>query len=190
MPSSNRLPLWVSVMIVLMFVGHFAMVLLHQFGKNSAPTGIVQWSERYIVPWFYQNYLMFAPDPTDHINTFLYRTKDEQGWSAWHDPVHPHLQDHWKNRLSTGSDWYDLYNGAADLLFDGAMVAEFKPDVQDEDYHRLPAFLLAKRFVNRLEPDATTFQVGVLTEHHRVNDQGHVNVQYLFQPYPIYTGDE
>ncbi|MEX2596960.1 MAG: hypothetical protein WEC59_08520, partial [Salibacteraceae bacterium] len=114
------LPAWFSALIALLFILHFGLVLVHQFGKERLPQKLVVMADRYIVPWFYQNYLMFAPDPANSINSFLYRVETEQGWSSWKNPVFPYQQMHWANRLGYGSDVYDLYNGMADELYNGA----------------------------------------------------------------------
>lgn len=182
--SVHSLSPWVLGLILVIFLGHFTLVLVHQFGKDRLPDTVTNLSERYIVPWFYQNYLMFAPDPTDHINTFIYRVGDADGWSAWKNPVFEHQQDHWVNRLGTGSDWYDLYNGLGDLLFNAAMSVEFKPDATASDYHASRAYAIAKKAVLRLDPDVKRIQVAVFTEHHRIDREGQVEVRYLVQPYP------
>jgi hypothetical protein len=182
--SVHSLSPWVLGLILVIFLGHFTLVLVHQFGKDRLPYAITDLSERYIVPWFYQNYLMFAPDPTDHINTFIYRVETQDGWSQWKNPVFPHQQDHWANRLGTGSDWYDLYNGLGDLLFNAAMSVEFNPNAEVEDYHATRAYGLARRAVLRLESDISGVQIAVFTEHHRVSTDGKVQVRQLVQPYP------
>lgn len=182
--SFHRIPNWFLMLIAFGFMAHFSLVIVHQFGKERLPKPVVAAAESYIVPWFYQNYLMFAPDPTHYINTFLYRTKEADTWSDWKNPVFEYQQAHWANRLGTGSDWYDLYNGLADLIFDATMVYQFKPDTISSDFHQMKAYALAKKAVLRNHPHAEAIQVGVLTEHHRVDDNHKVEVFTIFQAIP------
>lgn len=182
--SVQRIPNWFLMLIVIGFMAHFTLVIIHQFGKEHLPKPIVAAADSYIVPWFYQNYLMFAPDPTHHINTFLFRTKENGSWSNWKNPVFEYQQAHWANRMGTGSDWYDLYNGLADLIFDATMVYQFKPDSLSAQFHDMKAYSLAKKAVLIKHPNAEALQVGVLTEHHRVDADHRVEVFTIFQAVP------
>jgi hypothetical protein len=182
------LPSWLLGMFVLMFVGHFSMVMAYQFGKGVLPKTVVQWVDDYNLPWFYQNYLMFAPDPAQQMNTFLYRVEVDGVWGKWRNPVFPYQQAHWANRLGPGSDMVDIIMGIADALYNGVAYVSFMEVSTDADWHRMPAFELASRFVKKHSEEAERtdiqrFQVGVLTEHHRI-EQGDVKEVVIFQPYP------
>ena len=177
------------------FIGHFVSVLGYQFGNEVLPTHAVKWIDRYSVPWFYQNYYMFAPDPTYHINTFLYRVETESGWSQWKDPSFSFLYDHWNNRFWNASDNYDMFYGLSEALFDGVHFMHFREHSNDSDWFLLPAHNAAERYIllNSDYADSTihAFQVGVMTEHHYFDADHSIQDISIFQPYPIkFLGDD
>jgi len=185
----RTLPSWLSWLFVVIFLAHFSAILIHQFGKNTLPSLIVEVADRYASPWFYQNYEMFAPEPHTQINKFVYRVKSHGEWSTWKDPVYPHLQDLWSNRFGNGGDMYRIIGGIADKLYEGQHLIGFLEAPTQAQWFSLPGFLVAERFVLGQSPFATdpsleVFQVGVLTEVHRMTEAGELRVVYVFQAYP------
>ncbi|MBT3646613.1 MAG: hypothetical protein HN542_00040 [Flavobacteriales bacterium] len=187
-PSFTPLPRWLTLVIVLIFVLHFGANLVYQFGRTVLPAPIVEVTDRYIVPWFHQNYLMFAPDPAREIHTFLYRVETDTGWSNWKNPVYKYQLEHWSNKFGSGSDMYDILNGIADALYNGAHYAHFKGQPMDDDWFEMPGFKIAQKYIFEHSgvsiDQINAFQVGAFTEHHYVKN-GTLGKTVLFQPYPI-----
>lgn len=132
--------------------------------------------------------MMFAPDPTHHINTFVYQVEQDGEWSSWRNPVFRFQQDHWSNRFGSGSDMYDMLNGVADALYNAAQYRTFAENPEDVDLTSLPGLMMAKKYVLKFTPvldeGATHVRIGVLTEQHRI-DSGAVRVMYVFQEFPV-----
>jgi hypothetical protein len=187
--SIRTLPSWLSWLFVVIFLAHLSAVVIYEFGKETMPYPVVKLADRYVVPWFFQNYKMFAPDPTDQIHSFLYRVKEDGEWSAWHQPVYQYQQGHWANRLGNSGDMYRIVNWMGTNLFVGAQAVHLQEEATDSLWFELPAYKTAERYVMRLSPyadsgDVEALQVGVMTEHHRVQD-GEIRSFTLFQPYPV-----
>ncbi|MEQ9187913.1 MAG: DUF5819 family protein [Cryomorphaceae bacterium] len=190
--SFRTLPSWLSWLLLAMFCAHFLAIFSHQFGKEVLPKQVVVLAERYASPWFYQNYEMFAPDPHTQINKFVYRIRVNGEWSAWKDPVYPHLQNLWYNRFGNGGDMVRILTGIADKLYEGRHFIGFMEDSTEEHWFKLPGFILAKRYIEQHESTPTSdtydaYQVGVLTEVHRIDAEGNMRVMHLFQSYPEKT---
>ena len=187
--SSYRLPSAILWIIILGFLLHFFTVLGYQFGNEVLPKKLNVIIDRYSVPWFYQNYYMFAPDPTYHINSFVYRVETAEGWTDWQEPGLDQLKHHWKNRFGNSSDLYDMFYGLSNALFDGIIFVNFKDNPTDEDWISLPAHKAAERYIMRnstyADEDVIAFQVGVRTEHHFFDNKQHIQKNEVFQKYPI-----
>lgn len=184
--ASKTLPRWLSWLFVVIFLLHFGAVLIYQFGMGVLPKVITSQVDRYILPWFYQNYTMFAPDPDDQLNTFVYRVKCDGEWSDWKDPVFPHYQRAWSNRFGTGTDEFRIMDGIGDALFNGVHYTNFIEEPTDEQWFAIPGFKIAERYILR-EHDGCgleSFEVGVLNEYHRVDD-GQIKKMEFFWKYPV-----
>ena len=168
---------------------HFFAVLGYQFGNEVLPKKLNVLIDRYSVPWFYQNYYMFAPDPTYSINSFVFRVETSDGWSSWQEPGLEQLERHWQNRFGNSSDIYDMFYGLSNALFDGIIFVNFIDNPTDENWFSLPAHSAAERYITRNSSYADThilsFQVGVKTEHHFFDADHHIHDKEVFQKYPI-----
>ena len=187
--SFRKPPSWLSWLFVVMFFAHFSLIGIYQFGHSVLPAPVMRIADIYNLPWFFQNYKMFAPDPVSDINTFVYRVKQDDAWSAWKNPVFPYQQLHWNHRLSYGQDMYRILNGIGDGLFNGIHYSNFIDTPTVAQWHHLPGFLLAEAFVKQTLQDTghagiEAFQVGVFTEHHWIDEEGVVKQTILFQAYP------
>ena len=189
--SSYRLPPAILWIIILGFSLHFFSVLGYQFGNEVLPKKLNVIIDRYSVPWFYQNYYMFAPDPTYHINSFIYRVETDSGWSDWQEPGLEELNRHWQNRFGNSSDMYDMFYGLSNALFDGIIFVNFIDNPTDENWFSLPAHNAAERYIKKnstyADAEILSFQVGVKTEHHFFDNELHIQKKEVFQEYPIKT---
>ena len=189
--SSYRLPSAILWIIVLGFALHFFTVLGYQFGNEVLPKKMSTWIDRYSVPWFYQNYYMFAPDPTDHINSFVFRVETDEGWTEWQEPGLDYLQHHWKNRFGNASDMYDMFYSLSNALFDGIIFIHFMDHPSIDNWFSLPAHQAAERYIRMnsvyADLDLWSFQVGVKTEYHYYSEQQGIQRRQIFQKYPIKT---
>jgi len=187
--SSYRLPSAILWIIILGFALHFFSVLGYQFGNEVLPKKLNTIIDRYSVPWFYQNYYMFAPDPTYHINSFVFRVETEDGWTDWQEPGLDQLRQHWQNRFGNASDLYDMFYGLSNALYDGIIFIHFMEDPSVEDWFSLPAHNAAERYITLNSTFAgegiLAYQVGVKTEYHFFDDRKHLKTQSIFQKYPV-----
>lgn len=186
--SKTALPSWLCWLVIGLVAGHFLVTTLHQVALDKLPSSVATQVDRYTTPWFYQNYIMFAPDPKRASHTFLFRTRSNGEWSPWKDPAYPHLLDHWNNRFSTGSDMHDMITGIADELYHGMHLISYVDNPTDQHWNRLTGVQLARRYILRQSAvrDARidAWQAGVWTDYHHLRD-GVIQRGSLFQPCPV-----
>lgn len=182
------LPIWITIAVIAVFAMHFAVQLAYQFGRLILPKPVVKVVDDYVDPWFHQNYYMFAPDPTTKINTFLYRVQTDTGWTSWQNPARQYQIMHWKNRLGTGSDMYDIFNGMADALYNGSEYLHFQDQVSNADWHALPGAQLTERYILKYSSHSNAniyaIQVAVHTSHRSIDKDEKLKVYELVNTYP------
>lgn len=186
--STYTLPSAIIWIIIAGFLLHFFTVLGYQFGNDVLPKKVNVLIDRYSVPWFYQNYYMFAPDPTYHFNAFIYRIETDDGWTDWQEPGAECLQQHWNNRFGNASDRYDMFYHLSNALFEGIEFIHFMEAPTDQNWHGLPAHEAAERYIFKVSQfsgaNILTYQVGVKTEYHYFNAQRQVERNEIVQTFP------
>ncbi len=122
MPLQNhpksRLPKWLPIVIIGMFVAHYFTVALNHFSKELLPKKYYYLTNQYLVPWFYQNLTAFAPEPPYRRHVFVYRLRSNTNWSEWKQPARPHLERQWNNRFSISVKIHDQLENLAEQLYD------------------------------------------------------------------------
>lgn len=83
------------------FLFHVSMKLIYQFGNHSQRSKILQFAYWYNVPQFHANYSVFAPEPPDKREFFVYRAHLKNGEKTkWYEDGTALLQQSRTNRFS------------------------------------------------------------------------------------------
>ena len=83
------------------FAFHVSMKLIYQFADHGKSNSIVQFTYWYNVPQFHANYSVFAPEPPDKREFFVYRGRLEDGTKTpWFEDGTALLQQARENRFS------------------------------------------------------------------------------------------
>lgn len=169
---NHKLPNWLSWSLLIFFVFHFVILVGFQFSGTFLPKKLYFVTNRYVSPWFYQNWRVFAPEPPTFRRIFVYRTNKDNHWSTWKNPSFSQLSAHWSNRFSCASEMLDMIEALGDNL---AFTAE-RSDVSTYDnrgmWESLPAFKSAKNFIQMNNKECDSLQFAVLIEYHiDVNEQ-------------------
>ena len=83
------------------FIFHVSMKLIYQFADHGKSNSIVQFAYWYNVPQFHANYSVFAPEPPDKREFFVYRGYLKDGIKTpWFEDGTTLLQQARENRFS------------------------------------------------------------------------------------------
>lgn len=187
--GKHILPRWLSYGLLILFVGHFLMLAVFQFSGTYLDLKYYYLTKRYVSPWFYQNWRVFAPEPPTERRMFVYRVKNDSVWSSWNYPAFPFLQEHWSNRFSTASEMHDMIEALADNLVFTARRSDVGTYDKLGQWESLPAFKSAKKYILQHEPESDSLQFAVLIEHH-ILIENHLDDAYSLYPFQKIKGDE
>lgn len=164
--SKPLLPRWLAVVVAGVFAGHFAILTIYHFSFEMIPKKYGYVTSHYVRPWFGQNFMVFAPEPWNVRCLFLYRLKDENGWSRWKHPVYPYLQDQWKYRFHASAKMVDLLERMAINFWETQRYFDAQKLDPALRWQRTPTLQSAKAFI-RWKEDVSrcdSFQVVILLQ--------------------------
>ena len=69
---------------------HFILTVIYATDFLVLPRSVRQVSQAYTVPFFHQNWSMFAPEIPEHENELEYRFAQKGNWSSWRDVTAVH----------------------------------------------------------------------------------------------------
>lgn len=139
------------------------------------PKSLFYASSQYLAPWFYQNLTAFAPEPPFNRHVFVYRLKDERGWSMWDYPAYPFLQKQWRNRFDPAIKTHDQLELVGDNLYWTGMSYPGENIYPTQEGRKLPAVISCKKVIQKVREDDSpidSFQVAVYIERLRVDGEG------------------
>lgn len=88
--KNRPLLLLFAVVIFIMAVVHFALTSIYSLGQLPLPEKVQTVAYRYSVPFFHQNWKMFAPSVPEYSNQLEYRYKNNGQWTTWLDATASH----------------------------------------------------------------------------------------------------
>jgi hypothetical protein len=88
--KNRQMLLLFTVMIFIMAAVHFSLTTIYSLGTLPIPEKAQAAAYRYSVPFFHQNWKMFAPSVPEYSNQLEYRYKANGKWSAWLDATGSH----------------------------------------------------------------------------------------------------
>ena len=156
------------------------------------PKSLYYASNKYLAPWFYQNLTAFAPEPPFNRHVFVYRYKDNKGWSDWDYPAYPYLQAQWLNRFDPALKTHDQLELVGDNLYWAAKSIPGKNIYVTDRGKNLPAVKSCMSVIKMIRNDSSlidSFQLGVYIERLRVNDLGvlsRIDSALFYPKYPWY----
>ncbi|GAB3802707.1 DUF5819 family protein [Virgibacillus kimchii] len=115
---------------------HFSMVFLHAAPINPVKTSNLSTIERYIYPFFSQNWQLFAPDPVN-VNTNIlvqYKTQDGEV-SDWHNISKMLINANRKNPISAYSKASRIPTGIYHGVFsENELISEYSDTVDNTEF--------------------------------------------------------
>jgi Family of unknown function (DUF5819) len=81
---NRKFKIWAWVVAGLLAF-HFLMTIIYSTDFFVLPRSVRAVSQAYTVPFFHQNWSMFAPDVPDHEYQLQYRYPENGQWSAWQE---------------------------------------------------------------------------------------------------------
>lgn len=182
---NKKLPRWLSLLIVGLFVGHFMILLVYNFSEHLLPMRFRYLTSHYVLPWFHQNLDAFAPEPPMDDIRLIYRLHQDDSWSKWNDPVLTYLPAQWHNRLGYASKMHEVVMDVGAEFY--MVVARSQGIVgHEEQWENHPVTLQAIRLIRASEPKlmrADSFQLAILIASHSVvNDALHTSDSLILFP--------
>jgi hypothetical protein len=161
---------WFVALLVVILTGHFILTALYNLQSAPVPELIRNASNRYTVPFFHQNWRLFAPAVPEYENQLEYRYPEDGAWTDWKDAsagngFGPRSKTEYIEQTIAGALAWQIANN----MYTRNQRKELDRIIQSFDYGR------ALYFVRRLhlhsgKPD--------------VNDSIQVRVKFRFTPPP------
>lgn len=166
-----KLPRWLSFTIAFVFLAHFFILAVYHFSRYAIlPQKLWYYAEAYVSPWFYQYFVAFAPEPPMESRRFLYKWKDEEGWSRWQYPAGRFLREHWAAPWGPSSEMYDMVQALAENLYKTAARNGLQATDTSVRWRGFPAMEAAERYIAieaaRESMHIDSFRVVVWIEKH------------------------
>lgn len=128
---------WFIAVLALFGTVHFALTTVYSFQYLPVPSGVREASQTYTVPFFHQNWKLFAPEVPAYDNQLEYRYAANGTWSAWSDVsgslgYAPHGKIEYIEQVITGVLAWQIANN----LYQRNQRMQFDRIVQSFDYRR------------------------------------------------------
>lgn len=164
-----RLKWFIAVLTALGAV-HFALTTVYSFQYLPVPAAVREASHTYTVPFFHQNWKLFAPEVPVHDNQLEYRYAANGAWTGWSDAsgslgYAPHGKIEYIEQVITGALAWQIANN----LYQRNQRMQFDRIVQSFDYRRALYF---------------TKQLHKQTTGHTPGDSLQLRVKFRFTPAP------
>ncbi len=101
------------------FCWHLFATLVYVSDARFTPKFFNRYVGAYILPWFHQDWKLFAPEPPMMDLYMYYKVQFEDStWSEWQDPARPLIAKHQRNRFGIDDRRYALHDISLRLLYD------------------------------------------------------------------------
>lgn len=147
------------------FIFHCLVLALYLLPQNPLSQAYLPSVNRYMQPFFAQNWNLFAPEPATFSLQFWYRCSNtpvnqEISWSSWQDPLAQLIAEHKENRFTFRGKLIYVYQNFTRNLLNTYVRLKYEEKKSDTDIAEfLPqtaSFQLAKKFVSDLCSDEET----------------------------------
>ena len=187
---------------------HFSATLVYVEPGKYFPPFVISAIRAYMLPIFYQNWVVFAPEPTINSNKFWYRCKTKnQQWSVWIDPGEELLQKHYANRFLYYGKLHEMYDHLVRRLYSTYEYLNVKykdiPDnekkkVIDKEIINTPIYQIAQKYtlilvgkhfprndIEEIEFKCVFIAPPNFSERHNVNAE----IKYKYLEFPAFYID-
>jgi len=153
---------WFVMVLAVLFVMHFLLTSLYSFQKLRLPGTVRSVSTRYTVPFFHQNWKLFAPEVPAYDSQLEYRYSNTGSWSEWNDVSHSlghgsHSKVEYIEQVLVGSLAWQIANN---LYVEGTR-ARYDLIAQSFDYGRAVFFTQRLHELSWGEPIHDSLQLRV-----------------------------
>lgn len=170
MVKHPKLILFFTLACIVAGVFHFMLTIAYNLADAPVPDRVRNWSNRYTVPLFYQNWQLFAPDLPEYNVELEYRFAQYGAWSQWADASAAHGYGR-KSKLETveqnicsGLAWQ-----VANNFYAKDQRAQFDRIIESGNY--MQALFFVK-------------QMHKLHQHHEQPDSLQLRLAFRFTPKP------
>ncbi len=120
---------FILLTVLTVFFWHLFATIVYVTEARFTPAIFNRYVGAYMLPWFHQDWKLFAPEPPMKDLYMYYKVQfEDKTWSDWRDPARPLIAKHQANRFGIDGHRYVIHDMSLRLLYEDKVKYESHED--------------------------------------------------------------